>query len=252
MATIEFLTRLPVSTIVWTMLILTVVRLALFNQREGIGRFLNDLVDALVYAGIFVFLIIRPFFGQSFYIPSGSMIPTLQIRDVLVVDKLTYHLREPERGEIVVFRAPDHSLIRGQIPGKTDLIKRLIGKPGDVIEIKEGEGVYRNDELLNEPYVAAKPDYSAKVVDGTLYGYRVNEMWEAGNGRIHNRIEDSVLQQRILNAKPEPIPDGKYLMLGDNRQQSSDSHEWGLLEEWRVVGRAIFRFFPFNRIGRVK
>lgn len=250
---VEHLAKLSVDAVVWSMVLFTGVRLIAYRMSNRLGHFLNDLMDALVYAGILVYLVIRPFVAQPFYIPSESMVPTLQVGDLVMVGKFNYRLGKPKPGDVIVFRAPDHALNPGQTPGNTDFIKRFIGAPGDVIEIKEGQGVYRNGQLLREPYVSAPPPYNAKVVDGTLYAYKESgEVWEAGNGHLHRFIEDANLRWRILQAKPEPIPPGKYLVLGDNRPHSSDSHEWGLLEEWRVVGKALFVFWPPTRIGIIR
>lgn len=248
---IETLARLPVSTVILSMVVFTVIRIAAVNWHTRLGRFISDFADAIIYAGILVYLVVRPFVAQPFYIPSESMVPTLQVGDLVMVGKFNYRIGEPQRGDIVVFRAPDHALNPGQIPGKTDFIKRLIGKPGDVIEIKSGEGVYRNGQLLKEPYVSEPPNYSMKILNGNVYSKdSMGFSWyEGGNGIKQQEVTDPELQAKLENAPSEPIPPGKYLVLGDNRPFSSDGHHWGLLESHRVVGKALFVFFPFGRIG---
>lgn len=249
---IEYLARLSVSTIVVSTLIFTVVR-ALSSQAPGrLGRFVSDLMDALIYAGILVYLVIRPFVAQPFYIPSESMVPTLLVKDFVMVGKFNYRMNEPERGDVVVFRAPDHALHPGQVPGKTDFIKRLVGLPGDVIEIKSGEGVYLNGKLVEEPYLNSPPNYNMKIRDGLVYEYdAVGNVWKGGEGMKHEPVLDEEEANRAMSEPSQPIPSGKYLMLGDNRPASSDGHEWGLLDEWRVVGKALFKFWPPGRIGKV-
>lgn len=146
---------------------------------------------------------IRTFVAEARYIPSGSMLPTLEINDRLIIDKVSYDFGNPQRGDIVVFRPPD---ALGQ---NEAFIKRLIGLPGDVIEVKDGQ-LYINDEPQTEPYIAAKPDYQ--------YG-------------------------------PVTVPDDAYLVLGDNRNKSFDSHYWGFLPADHLIGRAVFRFWPPDRLG---
>ncbi|MFN3689693.1 MAG: signal peptidase I, partial [Fimbriimonadales bacterium] len=156
---IETLARLPVATIVITMAVCLVVRLGIAPLQNRPARFVNNLLDAVIYAGILVYLIIRPYLVQPFYIPSESMVPTLRVGDVVLVGKFSYRFSEPKRFDIVVFRAPDWALNPWQTPGKTDFVKRLIGLPGDVIEVKAGEGLYLNGKLLHEPYLNGIPQY---------------------------------------------------------------------------------------------
>lgn len=96
------------------MAVCTVVRLAITPMQNRPARFLNNLLDAIVYAGILVYLIIRPYIAQPFYIPSESMVPTLKVGDVVMVGKYSYRFSEPKRSDIVVFRAPDWALNPGR------------------------------------------------------------------------------------------------------------------------------------------
>ncbi|PSN19019.1 signal peptidase I [filamentous cyanobacterium CCP5] len=148
---------------------------------------------------------IRTFVAEARYIPSGSMLPTLEINDRLIIDKVTYDFSNPHRGDIVVFHPPD------ALHQKDAFIKRLIGLPGDVVEVKTGK-VYINGEPQQESYIAAKPDYQ--------YG-------------------------------PVTVPADSYLVLGDNRNESFDSHYWGFVPKDHVIGRAVFRFWPPNRVGEL-
>jgi signal peptidase I len=145
------------------------------------ARFVNNLLDAVIYAGILVYLIIRPYVAQPFYIPSESMVPTLKVGDVVMVGKYSYRFSDPKRFDIVVFRAPDWALNPLQTPGKTDFVKRLIGLPGDIIEVRAGEGLYLNGKLLNEPYLNGVPQYSMKIIDGWVYEYNdFGDIWKGG------------------------------------------------------------------------
>jgi signal peptidase I len=151
---------------------------------------------------------IRTFVAEARYIPSGSMLPTLQINDRLIIDKVSYHFVEPNRGDIVVF-SPTEALRARNF--KDAFIKRIIGLPGDTVEVAEGK-VYVNGEALSENYLQDYPNYQ----------------WG-----------------------PEVVPQGQYLVLGDNRNNSFDSHLWGFVPRENIIGRAAVRFWPLNRLGGV-
>ncbi|SRR5579883_1520324 len=151
---------------------------------------------------------IRTFVAEARYIPSGSMLPTLQINDRLIVDKLGYHFKNPQRGDIVVF-SPTDTLQKQNFHDA--FIKRVIGLPGDKVEVKNGR-VYINDQPLRENYIADSPQYQ--------YG-------------------------------PVTVPQDQYLVLGDNRNNSYDSHYWGFVPRDHIIGRAIVRFWPMNRVGEI-
>lgn len=124
----------------------------------SLGRFANEMLDAFIYAGVFVFMIIRPFGVQAFLIPSGSMWPTLYVNDFIVANKAIYRYTDPKVNDIIVFRppvtarlSPDQVDADGEM--KLDFIKRCIGTPGDLIEMKKGV-LYRNGQKVDEPYKA--------------------------------------------------------------------------------------------------
>jgi signal peptidase I len=150
---------------------------------------------------------IRTFVAEARYIPSGSMLPTLQINDRLIIDKVSYHFSEVQRGDIVVFNPTE--VLRQKF--KDAFIKRVIGLPGDTVEVRRGT-VFVNGEALSENYIAAEPDY--------VYG-------------------------------PEVVPEDQYLVLGDNRNNSYDSHYWGFVPRDLIVGKAIVRFWPPQRLGQL-
>ncbi len=179
-------------------------------------RFTLELLDSGLIAFILVFLVIRPFVVQAFYIPSESMIPTLMPGDRILVNKFVYRLNEPRRGDIIVFDAPPAAL---QGNDKKDFVKRLIGLPGDLVEIKGDDGVYINGRRVEEAPLVALPDYSWPEDEG---------------GRP--------------TGEPYRVPDGCYFVLGDNRPYSRDSHIWGALEARRVLGKAMVMFWPPTRI----
>lgn len=152
---------------------------------------------------------IRSFVAEARYIPSGSMLPTLQINDRLIIDKISYNFRNPDRGDIIVFNPTD---TLKQQNFKDAFIKRLIGLPGDKVEVKEGRVYINNQPLNQENYIEDKPNYT--------FG-------------------------------PVTVPPNQFLVLGDNRNNSYDSHYWGFVPRDRIIGRAVVRFWPPNRVGEI-
>ncbi len=201
---------------------------------------IREYLDAFIVAGL-VALFLITFVVRTFFIPSGSMIPTLQIHDVLLVNEFEYRFVKPAHEDIVVFPPP--------IPSPNDFIKRLIGAPGDTLRIHDGV-VYRNGVALDEPYIEQKPNYELEVknysivVDGqpldpTLANVPPKSMWQA----------------------PDRIPDGCYFMMGDNRNNSEDSHIWGFAQadgtfaagplkgqHASFTGHAFVIFWPLDRL----
>jgi signal peptidase I len=148
---------------------------------------------------------LRQFVVQPFYIPSASMVPTLQIGDRLLVNKLSYQLHDVRRGDIVVFEAPP-----GEATGDVkDLVKRVIGLPGETVQGKAGVGVFINGQQLSEPYL---PD----GVTARDFG-------------------------------PVTVPKGQMYVLGDNRMESKDSTFFGPVDESRIIGRVFVRYMPLGR-----
>jgi signal peptidase I len=170
----------------------------------------NPWLEALKTIGLSAVLAlgIRQFVAEARYIPSGSMLPTLQINDRLIVDKLSYRFNVPQRGDIVVF-APTDALEKQNFHDA--FIKRVIGLPGEKIEIKGGR-VYVNGEPIKENYIEEAPQYQMETKE---------------------------------------VPADAYLVLGDNRNNSYDSHYWGFVPRDRIIGRAVVRFWPPNRAGEI-
>lgn len=166
--TIDSLARTPLSQVVIGVVILSILRVGVFPILQGtpvhlrmtplyaVCKLVNEGLDALIYAAVFVFMIVRPFAVQAFLIPSGSMWPTLYVNDYIVANKAIYRFTEPKTGDIVVFRppvdatTPDQRDANGEV--KVDFIKRLIGHPGDIIELRKGK-LYRNGQPVEEPYI---------------------------------------------------------------------------------------------------
>ena len=166
---------------------------------------LREYAEALFLA-LLLALLIRTFVVQAFRIPSGSMIPALLVGDQILVDKLVYKFRLPERGDVIVFKFPRDET--------RDFIKRLIGLPGDKLEIKN-RVVYINDKPLDE----------------TAYAYH------------ESLATDSFHADLLDNYGPTVIPEKKYFMMGDNRENSQDSRVWGLLDLDKMVGRAFIIYW---------
>jgi signal peptidase I len=152
---------------------------------------------------------IRQFVAEARFIPSDSMVPTLVKDDRLIIDKLSYRFGQPQRGDIVVFN-PTTALEEQKF--KDAFIKRVVGLPGERIEVKEGK-VLVNGQAIAENYTAELPNYNWKY-EGV-------------------------------------IPENSYIVFGDNRNNSYDSHYWGLVPKEKLVGRAIVRFWPPARVGGI-
>lgn len=182
---------------------------------------LKKLKDTTVLVGstLFMALMARTAIAEARYIPSESMLPTLKVQDRLVIEKMSPWVGIPERGDILVFRVPNGArapetmsdyLAYWQGMGKyTPLIKRVIGLPGETLEVSQGL-VLINGKPLKEDYVSEPPFY------------------EFG---------------------PITIPDDHVFMMGDNRNNSADSHVWGPLPMHNIMGKAVFRFWPLDRVG---
>lgn len=189
---------------------------------------------------IVLFLVIRTFLIQTFVITSGSMERTLLIGDMLILNKAAYgaqlpgtHKRlpgytHPQRGDIVVFHAHHQDL---------DLVKRLIGLPGDTLEMRAGR-LYRNSVALEEPY--------ASHVDTT--GAHDTHAWmEWQKNYLVRGVDPATYRPTRDDWGPVVIPENRYFMLGDNRDQSLDSRYWGLLDPIRVKGRAVLVYYSYER-----
>lgn len=204
----------------------------------------REYLDAFIVAGL-VALFLITFVVRTFFIPSGSMEPTLQVHDVLLVNEFEYRFSKPHDEDVVVFPPP--------IPSSNDFIKRVIGSPGDQIRIHNGV-VYRNGVALNEPYIAQKPNYELEIKN-----YQVI-------------VDGTPLDSQFANVPPKKdwtapdrIPPNCFLMLGDNRNNSEDSHIWGFAQDAGAfatgqragqkasfTGHAFLIFYPFNRVRILK
>ncbi|MFH1561149.1 MAG: signal peptidase I [Patescibacteria group bacterium] len=176
-----------------------------------VGFFLES-VQALVLA-LSVFVLLYLFVAQPNQVHGSSMFPNFHDKEFLLTEKVSYMMRDPIRGEVVVFKAP---------PGEScaedecEYIKRVIGVPGDAVRVLDGQ-VWINGKLLPEEYLPS--DFV------TLAGSYVRE------------------------GKPVIVPQGEYLLFGDNRSHSRDGREFGPIAKESIVGRSIFCYWPLSCLG---
>jgi signal peptidase I len=206
---------------------------------------------------------LRSFLYEPFKIPSSSMVPTLQIGDLILVNKFTYGVRlpiinkkiieinDPKRGDVVVFKYPmDMSM---------DYIKRVVGVPGDKVE-------YRNKKLfINDAPVsyAALPEYLYKEGDN---GMKYFQHWEENLNGVSHQILTDAQAPAFVNPWTYPnrdlctyntegfictVPKGQYFMMGDNRDNSADSRYWGFVPDENIVGKAFFVWMNLGDWGRI-
>ena len=181
-----------------------------------------ELLDSFLIAVLLVFCILRPFVVQAFYIPSGSMEPTLRNNDRILVNKFIYYFKDPQVGDIVVFDAPPQATKE-----KKDFIKRVVGVPGDRLAVKDGR-LHRNGVAVDEGYLSEEPRYEWPP-----------DAYEGGE----------------IVVKP-----GHLVVFGDNRNDSNDSHRWEVVGTWgwakpapflprpNVLGKAMVTFWPPQRV----
>ncbi len=189
---------------------------------------------AIVAIALGLALTIQAFLVKPFRIPSESMVPTLEVSQRVLVDRVSFRFSEPHRGDVVVFKPPSGAEAAGvdfgacgkeplprdqACPRPTseqadaNFIKRVVGEPGDRLKILEGR-VYLNGRLQSEPF--ARPDSECPICN---------------------------LPREIT------VPPGHFFMMGDNRGQSADSREWGPVPEEWIVGNAFSTYWPPRRIG---
>ena len=161
-------------------------------------------------------LLLRWVVVEPRWIPSGSMLPTLQLQDRILVEKIRPRLVQAQhshlhRGDVVVF-APPQALVDAGYDSKAALIKRVVGLPGDQLVVEQGE-LIRNGQRVQEPWLSEEMDYAMN---------------------------------------PVTVPEEHLWVMGDNRNASLDSHLWGPLPETNVIGTAVWRYWPLQRFGPIR
>lgn len=170
--------------------------------------FVFELVKIVVIS-LVIIVPIRYFLIQPFYVKGASMEPNFYDHEYLIIDEITYRFNEPQRGDIIVFRYPKNP--------QEYFIKRLIGLPGEEVQIKDGDIIIYNDEnpdgkILEEPYLS----------DGIkTYGF---------------------LEEKV------PLEENEFFVLGDNRNSSKDSRSFGAVDRSYIIGKVLLRGWPFDRI----
>jgi signal peptidase I len=181
------------------------------RRQQKLGRIRSLREWATVIAGaIGIALIVRAFLLASFFIPSPSMTPTLRTGDRVLVNKLAYRLHDVHRGDVVVFERPAELKAHPEVK---DLIKRVIGLPGETVEFRDGR-VLIDGHLLDEPYLPEGTKTLAKDKGETI-----------------------------------TVAEGEVLVLGDNRENSTDGRIFGPISQKVIVGRAFVLYFPMKDIG---
>ncbi|MDP6096496.1 MAG: signal peptidase I [Gammaproteobacteria bacterium] len=183
---------------------------------------------------LLIVLVLRSFLIEPFQVPTGSMIPTIEVGDFILVNKYAYGIRlpvigtkivdvtEPKRGEIMVFIPPHENKY---------YVKRVIGLPGDTIRYEDDE-LYVNGERMSKQFVESI-DVETNVgnLPGELYSETING--------IEHPVQLITALGRRRNRTTWVVPNEHYFMMGDNRDNSSDSREWGVVPETDIIGKAI-------------
>lgn len=224
-------------------------RLILGKTAKGERHWLHE-GCAAIFPVLLLVVVLRSFVIEPFRIPSGSMLPTLEIGDFILVNKFTYGLRlpvlhhevfalgGPERGDIAVFRYP--------INPKQDFIKRIIGVPGDLVEYRDKTFYVNGNRAKRDNHGA----YEKSRLETTVFKETLGE-------RRYNTLESDGAYGRDGRWR---VPPGHYFVVGDNRDNSNDSRFWGFVASENLVGRAFYIWFnwrfdnfnmDFSRIGRI-
>lgn len=174
---------------------------------KSIGAFFLDIIETIVVA-LAIFVVCYLFLFQPHQVKGNSMFPNFHDGEYILTDKVSYRLGLPQRGDVIVFKAPRNE--------EVDYIKRIIALPGEEVKVENGK-VFIDNKELPETYLPA--DFS--TLPGTF------------------------MTEGFINK----VPLEAYFVLGDNRDHSSDSREWGFVKRNEIVGKAFFRYWPFARFG---
>lgn len=181
------------------------------------GNELTEWIKALAIAGLLVF-VIRWFLVSPFIVDGPSMEPNFWDRERIIVNKIIYDIRQPERGEVIVFHVPDQG---------RDFIKRVIGLPGETVKV-EGDTIYINGKPIEENYL--KDAYEKAHAQGVLYNSNDPERSNFPNSRVPDNV----------------VPEGMLFVMGDHRDNSEDSRMIGFISMDEIVGRADLIFWPLK------
>lgn len=185
-----------------------------FRKAFSLGNFILEFVQSIVLA-LSVFVLLYLFVAQPNQVKGSSMVPNFTDGEYLLTDKLTYQFSEPQRGDVVVFKAPTTEPCAED---QCEYIKRIIGLPGDKVMVKDNQ-VYLNGQLLEQKFIPS--DFVTEAGSYCQEGVEVT------------------------------VPQGKYLVFGDNRSHSRDGREFGPIDKGLIVGRAFFKYWPINGMGLI-
>lgn len=182
---------------------------------SSVGSFFLDVIETVVIA-LSIFLIVYLLFMQPHQVNGQSMVPNFQSGEYVLTDKVSYRMRNPERGEVVVFHAPEAA----NCPKGTgcDFIKRVIAVPGETVRL-ENSTFYVDGQPLAEAYI---PD------------------------------DFETLPGKFIDGRTVTMGPDEYFVVGDNRPFSSDARAWGPVQKSDIVGRAFFRYWPMSAIGVIR
>lgn len=185
-----------------------------FRKAFSLGNFILEFVQSIVLA-LSVFVLLYLFVAQPNQVKGSSMVPNFTDGEYLLTDKLTYQFSTPQRGDVIVFKAPS---TESCAEDECEYIKRIIGVPGDSVMVQGGK-VYLNGQLLNQFFL---PDDF--VTDSGSF---------------------------CQDGKEVVVPEGQYLVFGDNRGHSRDGREFGPIKKELILGRAFFKYWPVSAIGLI-
>jgi len=216
------------------------------KQAEGPIEFMGSLAPVLGLV-----LVLRSFVVEPFQIPSSSMVPTLKVGDFILVNKWTYGIRLPVvRNKIIELNSPQRGDVMVFFPPHEEryFIKRVVGLPGDEVHVLNGVLYINGDKMTQRILADEEPAPRSVVMTEDLTG-------------VEHAIQKRLLPTRLSQNFTSVVPEGHYFMMGDNRDNSSDSRVWGPVPEERIVGKAFARWMfwdkflslpSFERAGKIQ
>ncbi|PIS15368.1 signal peptidase I [Candidatus Shapirobacteria bacterium CG09_land_8_20_14_0_10_38_17] len=179
---------------------------------KKIWRVFLEVIQSITFA-LSIFVLIYLFLFRPHQVSGMSMFPNFNNRDFILSEKVTYRFREPQRGDVIIFKAPPSEVCAAI---ECEYIKRIVGLPGETVELR-GNYIYINGQRLEEDYLP------------------LNTITREGSF--------------LSEGKPTPISDHYYLVLGDNRSGSRDGRDFGLINKEAIIGRAWIRYWPPDSVG---